>query len=88
MTFKELQKLVQSWQPNPEQARLVERLRNKPFCIWNIQEHKQEDIKTKGECCFNRIIGLPAKDKIEKPMFDYEKLLCDSLLISDVSNPL
>jgi hypothetical protein len=29
-----------------QQSRLFERLRNKPFWIWNIDEHKQEDIKT------------------------------------------
>ena len=22
----------------------------------NVKEHKQEDIKTKGDCCFNHII--------------------------------
>jgi len=26
-----------------------------------------EDIKTKGNCCFNHIIGLSTKDGIEKP---------------------
>lgn len=87
MTFKDLQKLVQS-QQNIEQNELFERLRNKPFWIWNKEEHKQEDVKTKGNCCFNHIIGLPRKEKLEKPMFDYEKLLYDSLLILDVSNPL
>jgi hypothetical protein len=58
------------------------------FWTWNIEEHKQEDIKTKGDCCFNRIIGIPIKEKLEKPIFDHEKLLYDSLLISDASNPL
>jgi hypothetical protein len=56
--------------------------------MWDIAEHKQEDIVNKEDCCFNHIIGLPTKDKIRKPMFDYEKLLYDSLLITDVSNPL
>ncbi|HEY9386646.1 MAG TPA: hypothetical protein VIP70_06375 [Nitrososphaeraceae archaeon] len=88
MTFKDLQKLVQSESGSKEQNELFERLKNKPFWIWNIQEHKQEDIKTKGDCCFNHIIGLPRKEKLEKPIFDYEKLLYDSLLILDVSNPL
>ena len=46
--------------------------------IWNIEEHKQEDIKTNGDCCFNHIIGLPTKEGMEKPMFDYEKILYDS----------
>ena len=79
MTFKDLQKLIQS-QTSLEQNQLVTRLKDKPFWIWNIEQHKQEDIKTKGDCCFNHIIGLPRKDGIEKSIFDYEKLLFDSLL--------
>ena len=38
--------------------------------------------------CFNHIIGLPTKEKIEKPLFNYEKLLYDSLLVNDYSNTL
>jgi late competence protein required for DNA uptake (superfamily II DNA/RNA helicase) len=63
-------------------------LHNKPFWIWDTQEHKQEDIKTNGDCCFNHIIGLPTKENSEKPMFDYEKLLYDSLLVADFYNGL
>ena len=86
MTFKDLQKFIQS-QNSPEQNGLLDRLRNKLFWIWNKEEHKQEDIKTKGECCFNHIIGLPRKDGIEKPLFDYEKMLYDDLFISQYHNP-
>jgi hypothetical protein len=56
--------------------------------MWNIEEHKQEDVRTRGECCFNHIIGLPTKGRIEKPLFDYEKLLYDSLLGSEHYNIL
>jgi hypothetical protein len=35
--------------------------------IWDPKQHRQEDIKTKGDCCFNHIIGFPRKDGIEKP---------------------
>jgi hypothetical protein len=31
---------------------------------------------------------LPSKGRIEKPIFDYEKLLYDSLLVNDYSNGL
>jgi hypothetical protein len=31
-----------------QQSKLTEGLCNKPFWIWNIEEHKQEDIKTNG----------------------------------------
>jgi hypothetical protein len=55
-------------------------MHNKPFWIWNIVEHKQEDIKTNGDCCFNHIIGLPKKDGVDKPLYDYEKIIFDSLV--------
>jgi hypothetical protein len=69
VTFKDLQKLVQS-QSGPEQSQLLLRLEDKPFWIWDPKQHKQEDIKTKGDCCFNHIIGLPRKDGIEKSIAD------------------
>ena len=34
---------------------------------------------------FNHVCGLPTKDKKEYPMFDYEKLLYDSLLTNERS---
>jgi hypothetical protein len=73
-------------QSGPEQSQLLQRLRDKPFWIWDPKQHKQEDIKTKGNCCFNHIIGLPRKDGIEKSIFDYEKLLYYSLLIPEFYN--
>ena len=54
-------------------------LRDKPFWIWDKQEHKALHLETNGLCCFNHIIGLPQKDKQELPLFDYEKLLYDRL---------
>ena len=41
-----------------------------------------------GDCCFNHIVGLPTKNGVEKPMFDYQKLLYDSSLIPEACNPL
>jgi hypothetical protein len=52
---------------------------NKSFWIENIDKHKAEDIRTRGFCCFNHIIGLPKKDGIEKPIFDYEMKLVEGL---------
>jgi hypothetical protein len=68
-----------------QQSTSFERLQNKPFWIWNISEHKQEDIRTNGECCFNHIIGLPQKDSVKKPLYDYEKIIYDSL-VTQTSN--
>jgi hypothetical protein len=56
---------------------LFERLLNKLFWIWNVEEYKQEDIKTNGDCCFNHIIGLPQKDGVDKPLYDYERIIFD-----------
>jgi hypothetical protein len=78
VTFKDLQKLIQS-QSGPEQFLLLKRLRDKEFWIWEQTKHKQKHGATKGHCCFNHIIGLPRKDGIEKPMFDYELLLYRAL---------
>jgi hypothetical protein len=81
VTFKDLKKRVTLL--TAQESKALEHLRNKPFWIWNTEEHRQEDIKTKGNCCFNHIVGLPTKGKIEKPIFDYEKILYDSLLDLD-----
>src|SRR5436189_5718725 len=87
MTFKDLQKLIKL-QSDSEQNKLVGIAHNKPFWIWDIQEHKLEDVRTKGECCFNHIIGLPTKEGLEKPIFDYQELLYETLLSPDICNPL
>jgi hypothetical protein len=60
VTFKDLQKIIGQQMDNPEFDELLVRLKDKPFWIWD-QQHKQKDIKTRGDCCFNHIIGLPTK---------------------------
>ena len=84
MTFKDLKKRL-SLEVTQEQSKLFDICRGKPFWIWNIEEDKQEDIRTNGDCCFNHIIGLPTKEGIEKAIFDYEKILHDALLDNDYS---
>jgi hypothetical protein len=88
VVFKDLQKLVSHSQRENTSKELFERLQGKPFWMWDIDEHKLEDIKTSGDCCFNHIIGLPTKENSEKPIFDYENLLYDSLLVADFYNRL
>ena len=57
--IQRFQKLVQS-ESGPEQAQLLQRgYETNHFRIWNKFKHKQEDAKTKGNCCFNHIIGSP-----------------------------
>jgi hypothetical protein len=79
VTFKDLQRLVHS-QSGPGDNKLLQRLRDKPFWSWDPTSHKQADRIAKGDCCFNHIIGLPTKDGIRKPLFEYEKMLYKALL--------
>jgi hypothetical protein len=60
VTFKDLKKRVSILQAT-EGHKTLERLSDKPFLIW----HEEEDINTKGDCCFNHIIGLPTKERRE-----------------------
>jgi hypothetical protein len=83
VTFKDLKKRV-SLEVTQQQSRLFQRLHNKPFWIWDIQEHKQEDANTDGDCCFNHIIGLPQRNGVDKPLYDYEKIIFDSLVIQKI----
>ena len=81
MTFKELQKLIHYRQSesNSDKTRFFNRLKHKPFWIWNVEQHKAEDIKTRGDCCFNHIIGLPVKSNTERPLYPYQKIVYDAL---------
>jgi hypothetical protein len=78
VTFKDLKKRV-TLELRQQQSRLFERLHNKLFWILDIQKHKQLDILTNGDCCFNHIIGLPQKDGTDKPLYEYEQIIFDSL---------
>jgi hypothetical protein len=88
IVFKDLYKLVSNSKQENTRKELFERLQGKPFWIWDKQQHKLEDIRTDGDCCFNHIIGLPTKEGEEKAIFDYEKILYDALLDNDDFNIL
>jgi hypothetical protein len=60
-------------------------LNGKPFWIWAKEDHRQQAAATNGQCCFNHVVGLPQKNNKEYPLFDYEKLLYDSLMSVDVT---
>jgi hypothetical protein len=83
VTFKDLKKRVSlkttveitTIKAVLQQSRLSERLHNKPFWTWNSEEYRQEDINTNGDCCFNHIIGLPEKNGVDKPLYDYVKII-------------
>jgi hypothetical protein len=74
VTFKDLKRRVTLELPR-QQTRSFERMQNKPFWIWDKLQHKLKDIRTNGYCCFNHIIGLPQKNGVDKPFYDYEKII-------------
>ncbi|MGC2483630.1 MAG: hypothetical protein WA398_07700 [Nitrososphaeraceae archaeon] len=85
MTFKDLQKVVES-QPISEPNQLLKRLRGKSFWYWDQNRHKERDRATRGDCCFNHVVDLPRKDGTEKPIFDYEKQLYNALMLPGYLN--
>jgi hypothetical protein len=95
VTFKDLQKVIQSQSQyssssnRPEFNQLLDRIRingRGAFWYWDKQRHKACDKASKGDCCFNHVIGLPRKNGIEKPIFDYEKMLYKALLLPGFLN--
>jgi hypothetical protein len=80
IVFKDLQRLVSQQQKENSRKELFARLQEKPFWVWDKQQHKHEDIRTDGDCCFNHIIGLPQKDGNDKPLYDYEQIVFDTLV--------
>jgi hypothetical protein len=85
VTFKDLKKRA-SLEITQQECKLLDRVKNKPYWIWDIVEHRQEDVRTNGDCCFNHIIGLPQKDGTDKPLYDYEQIIFDTLVTSDGNN--
>jgi hypothetical protein len=81
LTFRDLQKLVQQSQSGSEQqqSQLPQRLKNKPFWIWNLTQHKERDRTNKGNGCFWHIIGLPQKDGHDMPLLPCQRTLYYSL---------
>ena len=47
--------------------------------------HRQRAAITNANCCFNHVCVLPTKDNKHYPLFDYEKILYDSLLTNEGS---
>jgi hypothetical protein len=46
VTFKDLKKRVSITHEAQQQSRFFDRLANKPFWIWNIEEHKLADLQS------------------------------------------
>jgi hypothetical protein len=61
----------------------LESFKGLDFWIWDKAEHEKrynEWIQNNAlPCCFNHTIGLPRKNDVPKPLFDYEKEIYDAL---------
>jgi hypothetical protein len=80
VTFKDLQRVIESQAGQGLNQNQLQRLRNKEFWYWFERRHKEIDRITKGDCCMQHIIGLPKKDGKEMPIFEYERLLYRALV--------
>jgi hypothetical protein len=71
-------------------------LQGNPFWIWSREEYyklAEQSIRQVAEgdgvalhypsCCFNHIVGLPHKDGIEYPLYDYEKTLFNAFMYNN-----
>jgi hypothetical protein len=67
-------------QSKRRQQQFFQQFKSKPFWIWNKEKHKRQHAIFSGKCCFNHIIGLPQKNGVQMPLFDYQRRLIDTLL--------
>jgi hypothetical protein len=80
VTFKDLQKVIESQlDTGLDNQFQLQKLRGKPFWIWDKTRHKESDRLTKGECCFWHIIKPPQKDGHDMPVLPYQKILFEAL---------
>jgi hypothetical protein len=96
MTIKDLSRIVLSSQQQQDsnkemqqQQQLLQKLRDRPFYIWNSDKHKSASNPgntINGYCCFNHIIGLPQKNGILQPLWSYEDMLYRALMIPGYLN--
>jgi hypothetical protein len=78
VTFKDLQKLVQS-NGQITSSGSQAKLQDKPFWIFDREQHRQEYIRTEGQCCFWHGIGCPQKDGKDMPVLPYQRILYEAL---------
>ena len=71
--------LSSSSDPLIQNSEYLSIFQDKPFWIWDKEKHRQEFIKSNGNCCFNHIIGLPVKNSVEHPIYKYELDVVDKI---------
>jgi hypothetical protein len=79
MTWKDLQRVIESQPSSNQNQQQLQKLKGKPFWNWASYDHRKEHTKYKGQDCFNHIISPCKKDGVEKTFFDYEYLIYRAL---------
>jgi hypothetical protein len=85
MTIKDLQRIVLT----SEQSKTEDSPAMKELLFWwigNENEQMWRHKQTNGSCCFNRIIGLPKKNGVEKPFFNYQRNIYKALFVPSFIN--
>jgi hypothetical protein len=77
IVFKDLHKLVSNSKQENKGKELFKRLQDKPFWIWDKQQHKQENIRTDGDCCMNHIISFNFNSE-HKAMLGHCKMIMEN----------
>jgi hypothetical protein len=68
---------------SPVLSDLLLRLQNKPFWIWDKEEHKQAYNQNK-DCCFNHIVSLPKKlGGPPQSLYPFQKQIYDTLFLKE-----
>ena len=81
MTIKDLQKVIEEHESTNDSAAmqdLLNKLGGKSFYLW--------DKSKRGLKSFNDIIGLPTKNGIPQPLWDYQKMIYKALTIPNYIN--
>ena len=86
MTFKDLQRVIESNSGTASNQSQLQKLKGKEFWFWESASHRRRHASSQGNCCFTHIIGLCKKNGIEKPYYDYEKELYKALMIPGYLN--
>jgi hypothetical protein len=89
MTFTQLQKYTEKLQEQKKRFDIItiEDLAKhiqgsqKPFYRWDLQHREQIEpiINIQGYCCYNHIIGLPVRNGVRHPLYNYERIIYKAL---------
>jgi hypothetical protein len=63
----------------PQEEDNIDIFIGKPFWICDQIKHNKEYTEAYGSCCFNHMIGIPLKNGIVHPIYDYEKEIQDAI---------